>query len=57
MSIEARSRNSYSTRPVEVVVALLVSEIPKLVLGESSVVADDLELGSGDSSAGNILGN
>ena len=57
MSIEARSRNSYSTWPVEVVVALFVSEIPKLILSESSVIADDLVLSSSDSSASNILSN
>lgn len=57
MSIEARSRNSNSTRPIVIIVALLVSEIPKLILSKSSVVANDLELGSSNSSTGNVLGN
>jgi len=57
VSIEARSRNSNSTGPVEVVVALFVGEIPKLILRESSVIAYDLVLSSSNSSTSNILSN
>ena len=56
MGIEARSWDTNCTRPVIIVVALIVSDRPELILSETgTLISDDEELGAGDSSAGDVL--
>ena len=55
MSVKARSRNTDSTWPIIVIVALFISNIPELVLCELRVIIDNEEFGSCNCSACNVL--
>ena len=55
MRIEAWGWNSNSSRPVIIVVALVVSELPELVLGKASVITNNEKFGSRNGTTSNIL--
>ena len=58
VSIEAWSRYTDSTRPVVIIVTLVVGQGPELILGKAGIlIADNEELGASDGTTSDILGN
>lgn len=58
MGIEAWSRYTDSTRPVVIIVTLVVGQGPELILGKAGIlIGDHEELGAGDGTTSDILGN
>lgn len=57
MCIKTGSRNTNSSLPIVIIVALVVSKSPELVLSKSSVIRDHKVFGSSNSSTSNVLSN
>lgn len=58
VSVEAWSRYTDSTRPVVIIVTLVMGQGPELILGKAGIlIGDDEEFGSCDGTARDILGN
>lgn len=55
MCIKTRSRYSNCALPIVIIVALVVSKLPELILSQSSVIVDNMILGSGKCTASNVL--
>ena len=57
MCIETRSWDTYRALPIVIIVALVVSELPELILSKSSVIGNHEVLGGSNSSTSNVLRN